>query len=205
MQDSERLEKGQVHFRTIIEVAGRPQEYVENTIKGYVDKIKKESKTDVIKEDFAEIKKQKEEKTQEEFWHTFVELELWSKNLPSLIDFCFDYMPSSIEVIEPKELHLKEREISGLLNDLQGNLHRMNMMVKEISTENLNLKRNANNLLWNIVAVLTFKEGKTIEQLSKITGFMPDNLQNFLDKLVKEEKLIKKGDKYLLKNAPKSE
>ncbi|GAI83155.1 unnamed protein product, partial [marine sediment metagenome] len=70
---------------------------------------------------------------------------------------------------------------------------------------NLFLKKNANNLLWNIIAVMTFKEGKTIEQLSKVTGFAHDNLKNFLDKLVKEEKLIKEADKYLLKNGPKSE
>jgi hypothetical protein len=203
MNDSKRLEKGQVHFRTIIEVAGRPKEYVEETIKNYVKKIKKEEKTDIVKEEYSDVKKQEDEKTKEEFWHKFVELELWSKNLPSLIDFCFDYMPSSIEVIGPKELHLREREISGLLNDLQGNLHRMNMMVKEISTANLHLKQNAHNLLWNMIAVLTFKQGKTLEQLSKITGFAPDNLQNFLDKLVKDEKLIKERDKYFLKNGSK--
>jgi len=203
MKDSERLEKGQVHFRTIIEVVGRPKEYVEETVRNYIEKIKKEEKLDIVKSEFAEVKKQKDEKTKEEFWGTFAELELWIKNLSSLVEFCFDYMPSSVEVIEPKEVHLKEHEVSGLMNDLQGNLHRMNMMVRQVTAENLNLKRNANNLLWNIIAVLTFKEGKTLEQLSKITGFAPDNLQNFLDKLVKEEKLIKKEEKYLLKNGPK--
>jgi len=204
MNDSERLEKGQVYFRSIIEVVGRPKEHVENTVKEHVDKIDKEEKLDIVKSEFAELKEQEDEKTKEKFWHTFVELELWSKNLPSLIDFCFDYMPSSIEIIEPKELHLKEREFSGFLNDLQGNLHRMNMAIKEIRNDNLHLKMNSHNLLWNFLAVLTFKEGKTIEQLSKITGFAPDNLQTFLDRLVKEEKLVKEGDKYILKNGPKS-
>ena len=202
MEDNERLEKGYVHFRTIIEVVGRPKKHVEETIKGYVDKIKKDDNLDIINQDFAEVKKQED---QEDLWSTFVELELWIKNLPSLVGFCFDYMPSSVEVIEPKELSLKEHELSGLLNDLQANLHKMNIMVKNISNENLYLKRNANNLLWNIIAVLTFKQGKTIEQLSKVTGFEHDNLKQFLDRLVKEEKLEKEGDKYILKNGPKSE
>jgi len=205
MNDSERLEKGYVYFRSIIEIVGRPKEYVEESIKKVVEKIKKEEKLAVVKTDFAELKEQEDEKTKERFWHTFVELELWSKNLPSLVDFCFDYMPSSVEIIKPKELHLKEREFSAFLNDLQGNLHRMNIMVKEVGTENSHLKANANNLLWNFIAVLTFKKGKTIDQLSRITGFAPDNLQKFLDGLTKEEKLIKEGDKYILKNGPKSE
>lgn len=199
MNDSERLEKGQVHFRAIIEVAGRPKEHVEETIRNNVEKIKKQEDMDVMKEDFAEIKKQEDQKDQGELWSTFVELELWIKDLPSLFDFCFDYMPSSVDVIEPKELHLKEREVSGLLNDLQANLHKMNILVKNITNENLFLKKNANNLLQNIIFVLTLKQGKTVEQLSKVTGFEPDNLKNFLERLVKKEKLVKEGDEYLLK------
>jgi len=200
MQDSERLEKGKVHFRTIIEVAGRPKEHVEDSIKEHVEKIKKEEKIEIISQDFAEIRKEEEE----DIWSTFVELELWIKDINSLVGFCFDYMPSSVEVIEPKELHLKEHELSGLLNDLQANLHRMNIMVKNISNENFNLKMNAHNLLWNIIAILTFKEGRTIEQLSKITGFEKSNLQNFLDKLEKEGKIEKREGKYFLKNGSRS-
>ncbi|MBW2966259.1 hypothetical protein KY342_04100 [Candidatus Woesearchaeota archaeon] len=203
MSNAERLEKGNVCFRSIIEVVGRPKEHVEESVKNYVEKIKKDENIDIEKTEFAEIKKQEEDK--EEFWSTFVELELWAKNLPSVIGFCFDYMPSSVEIIEPKELHLKEHELSGLLNDLQANLHKMNIMVKNITHENLNLKKNANNLLWNIVAVLTFKQGKTVEQLSRITGFEPDNLKNFLDKLEKEGKLEQRKGKYFLKNGSKPE
>jgi len=78
-------------------------------------------------------------------------------------------------------------------------------MVKNISNENLFLKKNANNLLWNIISVLTFKQGKTLEQLSKVTGINGDNLKQLLDRLVKEEKLQKEEDLYILKNEPKSE
>ena len=203
MNNSERLEKGQVHFRTIIEVVGRPKEYVGETIRNYIEKLKKDEKFDIEKTDFAETKKVEEEK-EEELWSTFVDIELWSKNLPSVVDFCFDFMPSSIEIIEPKELHLKERELSGLLNDLQANLHKMNVFVKNAANENLNLKKNAYNLLWNIIAVMTVKQGKTLEQLSKITGFEPDNLKDFLDKLEEQGKIEQKEGKYFLKNEPKS-
>jgi Fic family protein len=101
-------------------------------------------------------------------------------------------------------LHLKERELSGLLNDLQANLHNMNVLVKNITNENLNLKKNANNLLWNIIAVMTFKEGKTLEQLSNITGFEKENLKAFLDKLEEQGKIEQKEGKYILKNGAKS-
>jgi hypothetical protein len=199
MNNSEKLEKGQVHFRTIIEVVGRPKEHVKDTAQNYVEKIKKDEKFNIEKTEFAEIKRIEEEK-EEELWSTFIDVELWAKNLPSVVDFCFDYMPSSVEIIQPKELHLKEREVSGLLNDLQANLHKMNIFVKNMNNENLNLKRNAHNLLWNIIVVMTMKQGKTLEQLSAVTGFAPDNLKNFLDKLEEQGKIEKKEGKYFFKN-----
>ena len=56
-----------------------------------------------------------------------------------------------------------------------------------------------------MISVLTFKQGKTLEQLSKVTGISGDNLKQFLDRLVKEEKLQKERDLYTLKNESKSE
>jgi hypothetical protein len=85
MNDSERLEKGQVYFRSIIEVVGRPKEHVKETIRNHVEKIKKDENLELGKTEFAEIKKVEEEK-EEDLWSTFVEIELWAKNLPSV--FC---------------------------------------------------------------------------------------------------------------------
>ncbi len=112
MNETERLEKGQIHFRTIVEVVGRPKEHVEETIRGHVEKIKKDESLEIINQDFADVKKEEDKENQEGLWLTFVELELWIKNLPSLIGFCFDYMPSSVEIIEPKQLTFKNFDIS---------------------------------------------------------------------------------------------
>ena len=63
----------------------------------------------------AEVKKQEGE----ELWACFAEIKFSTNKVENLVSFCFDYMPSIIEVIEPKELLFSEVEVSHFLNDLQ--------------------------------------------------------------------------------------
>ena len=198
MSSVERLEKGQVHFRTIIEVVGRPKEHVEETIREHVEKIKKDEDLEIVNQDFADVKKEEDKENQEGLWSTFVELELWIKNLPSLIGFCFDYMPSSVEILAPEEMQLKANMLNGFLNDLQAKLHHLDMAVKQLSMENQFLRNNTNKLLKNMITLLLLKDGRKCEELAKITGIKPEDLQVFLDKMVEENELKKTGDKYFL-------
>ena len=192
MSDSERLEKGQIHSRVIIEVLGKPKEYVEKAIKNYIEKIKQDDNITVVKEDLADTKEQ------EGMWINFVEMEIWTKGIAEMINFCFDYMPSSIEIIEPKEFNLKSHVFAGFLNDLQGRLHRLNTVVKQIGNENLSLKKNTETLISNIISVMALKDGKTVEQFSKVIGLTQESMQKLLDKMIEDKRLKKEGDKYFL-------
>jgi hypothetical protein len=59
MDEKERLEKGQVLAKVIIEMLGAPKEHIEATLKQYIEKLKKEKKDfEVMKSDFAEAKEQ---------------------------------------------------------------------------------------------------------------------------------------------------
>ena len=157
-------EKQHIRCRTIIEVLGKPKEHVEKTIKDYVEKIKQDPDLIILKTDFAETKQQ------DKFWSTFVEIEMVVKGIPKLIGFCFDYMPSSLEIIKPDELTLNNRVIADFLNDLQARLHNMDMIIKQLKNENLFLKRNMNNIFKNIILLTLTKAKLNKEQLSKVTG-----------------------------------
>ena len=185
-------EKQHIRCKTIIEVLGKPKEHVEKTIHEYVEKIKKDSELIILKEDFADAKQQ------EELWSIFVELEMVAKGIPKLIGFCFDYMPSSIEVIKPDELNLNSKETADFLNDLQARLHSMDMILKQQKSENDFLKRNMHNVFKNIILVALAQVKLKKEQISKITGIVEKELEIFLNKLIEEKIIKKEGDLYSL-------
>ena len=91
----DKLDKGYVQAKVVLEILGAPKEHIENTLVGYVEKAKGEKGIIFVDAEFSETEEQ------EKMFSKFVEVEFLFKNIETLIGFCFDYMPSSIEVIEP--------------------------------------------------------------------------------------------------------
>ncbi|MBU0469910.1 MAG: hypothetical protein KKA62_05765 [Nanoarchaeota archaeon] len=177
-------------FRTVIEVLGKPKEHVEDSMHKYLEKLKTNKEYLVLNEEIAEIKKHGDT----DLWMIFAELEVSTAEVQDLINFCFDYMPSLIEVIEPSELKFKEEEVSTFLNDLQAKLHYVDMLTKQLKTENDSLKQNTAALLKNYVLVLLAKKSLSSEQLSNLTGVSKDMLEDFLDRLIDQGKIdLKEG------------
>ena len=181
-----------IRFRTIIEILGRPKEHVEETLKKYIEKIKEDSDLIILKEDYAEAKQQ------ETMWSTFVELELVVKGVQKMIGFCFDYMPSSIEILKPEQLTFNNRDMIVFLNDLQAKLHNVDMITKQLNAENNFLKRNMQIVIKNTVMILLKTGNNTEEKLAKFTGVNKEELKLIIDKLVEEKKIKKEGDIYVL-------
>lgn len=171
--------------RAIIEILGKPQEHVEKSMKDYVKKIKEDDKYKVKREESAEIKKQ-----ESELWATFTELEMEVENIQDLISFCFDYMPSIVEILEPEKMTLTDKDISIFFNDLQARLHSVDMVAKQVKLENDSLGANMAKLLKNYLTVLLGKGDLTLEQLSRFTGVKEETLGDYLDKLL-DESLVK--------------
>ena len=182
-----------ITFRALIEVLGKPQEHVEKSLHSYIDHLKKDKNYQVLKVDFAEIKKQKEE-----LWATFAEVEVKTEKMENITAFCFDYMPSLIEILDPRELHFKDIELARFLNDLQAKLHAVDMVAKQVKMENDLIKKNTLGLLKNYLTVLLGKQPLTSAQLSKLTGVEKDRLEDFLDTLLDEGKVSLKGEVYSL-------
>ena len=183
-------------FRTVIEVLGKPQEHVEKSIKGYLEKLKSDKKFEIISEELAEAKKQEEG----DFFVVFAELEVKTSHIDNLVGFCFEYMPSIIEIIKPKELLIKDSNLSDFLNNLQANLHHLGMVAKQLKAENDLYKRSIASLLRNYISVL-LGGGKQLnsEQLSRYTGMTKDKLEDFLDQLIDKGEIDLKEGLYSLK------
>jgi len=181
-----------IRCKTIIEVLGKPKEHVENAIKEYIEHIKQDSELVVLDEDYSEIKEQGK------LWSKFVDLDLVIKGTKKLISFCFEYMPSSIEVIKPEHLAMTNPELSNFLNDLQARLHNVDMIVKQLKAENDFLKHNMNAILHNAILICLKISRLNLEQLSQVTGVDKKELEIFIEKMLKENKIKKENDLYVL-------
>lgn len=184
-------------FRAVVEVLGKPKEHVDSTLKGYLQKLKENSRYEVIKEDLAELKQHEES----ELWMAFAELEIKTSEVAEIIDFCFDYMPSLIEIVEPEELQLDSLAISSFLNDMQAKLHGVDMIAKQMKVENQITNRSMARLLSNFITILLRDHNLSSEQLSKLTGMNIDVLEDYLDKMIDEGKVDLKEGIYFLKEA----
>ncbi|MBS3105561.1 hypothetical protein J4234_04850 [Candidatus Woesearchaeota archaeon] len=185
-------EHAHIRCRTIIEVLGKPKEHVENAIKEYIEHIKEDSELVILNEDYSEIKEQGP------LWSKFVELELVIKGTKKLISFCFEYMPSSLEVVKPEHFIMTNPELSNFLNDLQARLHSVDMIVKQQKAENDFLKYNMNAILHNAILICLKVSKLNLGQLSQITGVEKKELEVFVEKLLKENKIKKEDELYTL-------
>lgn len=187
----EKLDKGYIHTRIIIEILGKPKDYVESSLITYVQKIKKDSEIEVLEEEHDEALEQKDGT-----WLAFVEMEMLMKDLPTLIGFCFDYMPASIEIIAPEKVQFKSQELSRVMNDLQGKLHQLDAMVKQFKLDNDFLKKNTRTLLRNLISIVVLSRPRTIEEMSAIIGVKEKELERFLEAMIEENKIKKEGELY---------
>ena len=153
----EKVAQGYVHGRFIIEMAGKPKEHLKEIMNIVINKIKEDKNIEIINKEISEAEEIKEQKG---FFSIFGEFELLMSSMPVLIGFCFDYMPSSVEILAPEEMQFKARELNGFLNDLQAKLHRTDMGLKQLNMENQFLKNNVNKLLKNIITILLLKKGR---------------------------------------------
>ncbi len=190
---SEKLEQGYIRTKMLVELVGKPKEHVEATLKQYLEHIKKNKDIDILEADMGEAKELEDNKG---FFVSFIEIEMLARNIPTMIAFCFDYMPSSIEIIEPKELKMKDKEITDIMNDLQGKLHKMDMAAKQINSENQILKKNIYFMATNLVANLMKMGVKNLKDLTRLSGMDEKGMKEFLEKLIKQKFVAKEGEEY---------
>jgi hypothetical protein len=195
-----KISEGYVHLRAIIEVVGKPKDFVEDSLKGYMKTLREDTKYIITKE---AIESAIEENT---LFSAFAEIEILSKDADQIISFCFDYMPASVEIIEPESSVIDSSKFSGLLNDLQARLHAMNSGVAQMRSDNEHLIKNTAVLLRNFIVVLLSSKPLNISQLHAYMGVSEVSIEQVLNVLIKEGKVKKQGELYsVISNENKTE
>ena len=182
-----------IRIKAILEVLGKPKEYVEEKLKEYVEKIKEDESLMIMDEKFSEAKEH------EKVFTTFAELEVVIKGIENLIGFCIDYMPSSIEIIKPEKLGFENRHFTNFTNDMLAKLHKVDMIAKQLGTENKFLKRNMNNIIKNNIMILVKGGIGDLEGMSKSTGIDKEEIKKYVDNLVEEKRLKEENGEYSLR------
>ena len=185
-------EKTHIRCKVIIEVLGKPKEHVEKTLRMYVDNIKDDSDLIILNSEFSEAVEK------EKLYAIFVELDMIIKGIPKLIAFCFDYMPSSIEISKPEEFVMRKSSVEDLINDLQARLHDVDMTVKRQKNENDFLRQNLNKSVSNIILISLASGNLNKGELSEVTGIHDKELDIFLEELLKGNKLKEEQGIYSL-------
>ncbi len=196
VSDSERLHQGQIVCRVILEVLGKPKEHVIESLKGFVENIKENKK----KYHVIRVENSEPEEV-EGMFSTYAEIELWAIKPSNILDLCYDYMPSSIEILEPNNVTFTGTDLTAFINDMQTRIHNIDMLVKNVRAENRLLKLNFANLLKNSIVLALTKKDLSIEEIAEVVGIRGEHFKDLFEEVTKSEpRIIKKGEKYSLRN-----
>lgn len=119
-------------IRITVEVLGSPKEHVEKTLKQVIDKIKEDEKVKVTNVQAYESKEM-----DNKLWSTFADIVFETKDFKKVLEICFDFMPSTVEILEPAGLEIDTNDIADLMNDMLTKLHKYSMVLAKLQGENV--------------------------------------------------------------------
>ncbi|MFH1451777.1 MAG: hypothetical protein ABIF88_01235 [archaeon] len=111
----------------IVEVAGHPPEHVKEHLTSHIGVLEK---LDDVEVNSISISEPKEIADSEGIFTCFAEADFNVDKFSRLSEIMFDFMPSSVEVMEPNKVILEAVEATGLLNNLSGRLHRYDELAR---------------------------------------------------------------------------
>jgi len=188
-----KVAEGKILTRVIIEIVGKPKEHVDKALRVVIDNIKEQKNIEIVEKKLFNAEKQ------EEMFSAFTEIGILFKDMQALIGFCFDFMPSSVEILDPEKLSFNSNKFAGLINDLLAKIHQMNLKLVQNNTEKKALEKNLVNMLKNTVMVLLNIKSMQLKQLSKNSGINEKELKLLLDSMIKEKIIDFNNEVYSLK------
>jgi len=129
--------KENLKVRSIIEIVGSPENYVNELLDKVISKIGERNE---LRLNGKEIFKAEQIKDKP-LWSGFCDVEMDVENLGALMSFCLDFLPSSVEIIEPDTFYLPNSKLNNVFNDLLAKLHENNLNLRNTQAQNILLRR----------------------------------------------------------------
>ena len=120
----------------IVKMAGRPAEHLTTAIEAHIGVLNKVD--DIVVHSIKvseprEIELPKDDPAGDAMFTAFAEADFETETFARLAETMFDFMPSSVEVIEPAKVSLDTSESTDLLNNISGRMHRYDDIMKMAS------------------------------------------------------------------------
>jgi hypothetical protein len=173
------METNELTAIMVIEVLGRPVEHVNSVISDLINRLEKEAGIKLIKKKVAEPKQI------EQLFSTFCEVEIKVESLHRLIEVCMDYLPSSVEIVEPEKIELKLQDGNAVINYLLAKLHKYEEIVQVLNAER--------EIMYNQLAAKGEKPAflPILEELKKQDKMLAQQKSSVNEKVAKKKKIIK--------------
>ena len=126
-----------IKAKVISEVLGSPQEHVNKTMNLLLNKLKESKELNLKNERVFESEKLEDRP----LFSGFIEYEVSVEGLDNLIDFCFDFLPSSVDILDPDELKFNNTIANDFVNDMLARLHQNDMFLRNALAELTHLKK----------------------------------------------------------------
>lgn len=138
------LENKKIRAEIILEVIGKPPEYLKETLENLAKSIEGEKGVQVIEKEINEPILMKDQK---EFYTSFAELEIEVEEIINLAAIILKYMPSHVEIISPEIIHSTNAHWNDVLNETLIKLHGYDEIARVIQTEKMILEKKIRELM----------------------------------------------------------
>ena len=125
-------ENKEIESLLIFEIIGRPKEYLTESLNSIIEAINKEEGVKVINKEIKEPVLMKNEK---DFYTSFAEVEVKTKEVMHLAMLMFKYMPAHVEIISPESISSSNNELSEIFSELVRKLHAYDEVARVIQAE----------------------------------------------------------------------
>lgn len=104
-----------VLLKAIIDVAGKPESLVSKTLDKVLERLEADETLKVMEVIKAEPDLQDE---QSGMYTAFIEVELEFLNIRYAMSFIVEYLPTSVEILEPSSIKVTNGQLTEVLNDM---------------------------------------------------------------------------------------
>lgn len=151
----------------IVEIAGKPPEHVKESLIGHVENLKNFKRIKLVKYNAHEPKEIENIPDAKGIYSSFAEVEIEAENFISLMDLIFDFMPSSVEILEPASMNFDIQEATMILNRLAGRMHRYDEIAKIASIKSEQIEAQFNHIMQQLMTQKLQGEKKEIKEEEK--------------------------------------
>ena len=121
----EKVQEGWIRLLMTFEAVSVSEEVTKKALESLINKLDSDQRAMIYKKEFLGVKEVNAPvKGMEKGWSQIVEVELIVKRFEDAVNIVMEYGPSSVEVIEPKEVRVNIGEMQSTLNSIGELMHK---------------------------------------------------------------------------------